>query len=437
MARGARSTLRRFPVVVVAALTAATSAFVLVEGPGSDVWKRLLVVATLALPLLFALTLLAERRGWDAARRWTLHALGVAALAAVFIAWPEWSEDVAVRRYLQLSAGFHLLAAVLPFVGVREPNGFWQYNRSLFVRFLTATLYAAVLFGGLALALAALDHLFGLPVSGDAYARLWVLVALVFHPWFFLAGVPDDLAALEQLTEYPKGLRIFAQYVLVPLVVVYLAILTAYAVRVTVTWDWPSGWIGWLVSGVSVAGILALLLVHPVRRRAENAWVRIYGRWFWIALLPSVVLLLLAVRQRVAQYGITEDRYFLLVLALWLATVALYYGVRRSDDIQLVPRSLALVALITFLGPWSAYDVSERSQRDRLASLLERNELVVDGMSCTGCEQNVENALTALDGVSRVDADHEGDTVEIVVDDAVSDDDLHAAIEGAGYDVVA
>jgi len=58
-------------------------------------------------------------------------------------------------------------------------------------------------------------------------------------------------------------------------------------------------------------------------------------------------------------------------------------------------------------------------------------------MSCNGCEQNVENALQGLDGVSRVEADHEADTVDVVVDDAVTDDDLTAAIEGAGYDVAA
>jgi len=38
---------------------------------------------------------------------------------------------------------------------------------------------------------------------------------------------------------------------------------------------------------------------------------------------------------------------------------------------------------------------------------------------------------------TRVDADHEGDTVEIVVEETVTDDDLHAAIEQAGYDVAA
>lgn len=68
---------------------------------------------------------------------------------------------------------------------------------------------------------------------------------------------------------------------------------------------------------------------------------------------------------------------------------------------------------------------------------MKRETLDVTGMSCTGCEQNVESALQKLDGVTRVDADHEGDTVEVVVEDNVPDDDLRATIEQAGYDVAA
>ena len=66
---------------------------------------------------------------------------------------------------------------------------------------------------------------------------------------------------------------------------------------------------------------------------------------------------------------------------------------------------------------------------------MKRETLSVTGMSCTGCEQNVENALKNIDGVTRVEADREGDTVEIVVEDDTADDDLHTAIEQAGYDV--
>lgn len=58
--------------------------------------------------------------------------------------------------------------------------------------------------------------------------------------------------------------------------------------------------------------------------------------------------------------------------------------------------------------------------------------LKVAGMSCNGCEQNVEDALEALDGVTRADADHRSDSVELVAD-GVTDDDIRVAIEDAGY----
>jgi len=66
---------------------------------------------------------------------------------------------------------------------------------------------------------------------------------------------------------------------------------------------------------------------------------------------------------------------------------------------------------------------------------MERKTLSVTGMSCNGCERNVENALQSLDGVSRVEADHRDGTVDTVVDGSVSDNDLTTAIERAGYDV--
>lgn len=68
---------------------------------------------------------------------------------------------------------------------------------------------------------------------------------------------------------------------------------------------------------------------------------------------------------------------------------------------------------------------------------MERKTISVTGMACNGCEQTVENALQTVEGVTRVDADHEGNTVELVVENDVSADDFEAAIEDAGYDVAA
>lgn len=68
---------------------------------------------------------------------------------------------------------------------------------------------------------------------------------------------------------------------------------------------------------------------------------------------------------------------------------------------------------------------------------MNRKTLSVTGMACNGCEQNIETALKNLANVTRVDADHTADTVEVVVSDDVTDESLHEAIEQAGYDVSA
>ena len=123
---------------------------------------------------------------------------------------------------------------------------------------------------GAAIALAALDKLFGVDVPGTGYLRLWFTFGFVFNTWFFLGGVPRDFAALEASRDYPAGIKAFTQYVLLPIVAVYLVILTAYLVKVLPTWNWPSGWIGWLVSSVAAAGILSLRLVHPAATAAAD-----------------------------------------------------------------------------------------------------------------------------------------------------------------------
>ncbi|MFC7072438.1 heavy-metal-associated domain-containing protein [Halovenus rubra] len=58
----------------------------------------------------------------------------------------------------------------------------------------------------------------------------------------------------------------------------------------------------------------------------------------------------------------------------------------------------------------------------------------VTGMSCGGCEENVENSVREINSVSHVDADHENNSVE-VIGDGVSDTDVVTAIKDAGYEI--
>ena len=72
--------------------------------------------------------------------------------------------------------------------------------------------------------------------------------------------------------------------------------------------------------------------------------------------------------------------------------------------------------------------MSPAVDRARMATTLS-----VSGMSCGGCESTVEDAVSALDGCTGVDADHEADTVTVEGD--VSADALRSAIESSGYEL--
>ncbi|MEJ2719863.1 MAG: DUF4153 domain-containing protein [bacterium] len=380
LAGEALASFRRFPLAMTAAIVAAVCGIIATEVDDEAPFVRVMVTAQLAIPLFFALVVAAESNRWPLSLRSAVNVVAVAALVGYHSTLPDHINPGVATRFLQLNVGLHLLAAFLPFARGGNHNGFWQYNRRLFLRFLTAVLYSAVVYLGLSLALLALDQLLGLPLPENVY--LWLLIAtlFVFNTWVFLGGVPRDIEGLESVTDYPGALKVFAQYILIPLVVIYLAILTIYLVKVIVTAVWPSGWIGWMVSSVAVVGILALLLVWPVANRAENRWVATYTRWFFIFMLPAIVMLLLAVYKRIDQYGITENRYFLAVLSVWLAAVAVYFIVSRARRIKMIPVTLYMVAFATSFGPWGAYTVSRRSQTARLERLMEANGILVDGV---------------------------------------------------------
>lgn len=371
LAREAYVVLRRFPWTLAAGALAAFAAIVGSMSGTGDAWERLAFVAALGLPLTIALTLLGEERDWSAGVRHLLVLAGALALAAFFLSWPGMDRRHDTIRYLQLSAALHLGVAFLPFLGGHESLAFWQYNRRLFLGFLRALVFSGVLYVGVAIALGALDKLFGVDVEGETYFRIWFVVVFVVNTWIFLAVVPDRLRSLEHDTEYPRALKIFAQYILTPLAFTYLVILLAYLVKIVAGGEWPRGWVGWLVASVSVTGLLGFLLVHPLRFAPGEAWIRTYARWLFIGLIPAALMLLVAFWKRILPYGLTEPRVLGIVLGLWLLGIAVLFTVRNGTGIRTIPVTLAAVLLLTLYGPLSLTRVSVESQARRLGRMLQ------------------------------------------------------------------
>ena len=65
-------------------------------------------------------------------------------------------------------------------------------------------------------------------------------------------------------------------------------------------------------------------------------------------------------------------------------------------------------------------------------------EIVIEGMTCTGCEETIEGSVNKLEGIVAVDADHLKGDAMIKFDGQKTDTAaIRSAITGVGYTVVA
>ena len=367
----AKDTAKRFPGVLLVSLAAFAVALKLIEH--DDVVHRTLTrifaLLILAIPVALVVKLICERGSLNVVKAVVLHSVAAAGIIGFYFTYHQSEQSIHWYRWTLLDLSAHLAVAFVLFVPRGSISGFWFFNQTLFIRSLTTVLYSSVIFAGLAIALKALDYLFGIHVSGHSYTDLGAFVGIVFNTWFFLGGVPL-LSEVQENGTYPRSIKLFTQYVLVPLVTIYFLILYAYLAKILVTGTWPNGTVGYLVSALSALGIFSILLVHPTRDRDDSRWVKTFSRWFFIALVPLLLLLFAATWKRVSEYGITEPRYFLLLLNTWVFGLSLYYAIRGSRDIRVVPISLCFIALLSSFGPWSAFSVSRASQMRQLTANL-------------------------------------------------------------------
>ena len=375
--------LLRFPLEISYALLGTIAAIVLIELSDLQVLTenyciRFIMIANLGLVLSLSLSLLSERHSYTFLKINLLRVLIVLITLILFLLLDPLKRETDIFRFILLALAFHLLVSFSAFSGKSQIIAFWQFNKTIFLRFLTGGLYSAVLFLGLAAAIGAMNFLFNFSFDWDTFAILWVSIVGIFQTVFFLSGVPENLNKIEHVAPYPKGLKIFTQFVLIPLATVYALILLAYELKILIEWELPKGLVSNLILGYAVFGILSLLLFYPVRDHDENKWLKTFSRSFYYVLIPLILLLFWAVLARVIDYGITEERYFLIILAIWLSFITSYFLISKSQDISIIPISLALVTVFSIYGPQGAFAVSQRSQIGELQQLFKKYKALED-----------------------------------------------------------
>jgi hypothetical protein len=335
------------------------------------------LISMMGISLFFTLSML---KGRDYSQ-W-LPVGGVILLAGYYLLFPNdvdsWST-YHITIFFVLVILHHLAVSFLPAVVWKsEELDFWSYNKSLFTNIGQTVLFVGVLTAGLLLAILAIENLFNLNIpTGRPYLYIALFSAIFGSAFVFLLFGLDGYAHLVSDRVVPTVQKFFVQYILIPLLLIYAGILYAYGLKILFEWSLPKGWVSYMIFAYSALGLVSLLLIFPLSKQTDKAWVRWFDKVFYLSLLPLLILLFVAILTRLLDYGITPNRYFILITAIWVSCLSLYFILKKNANIKVIPISLFVCAFISIGVPYfNAFSVSVRSQKSQFIDLVQQNDLL-------------------------------------------------------------
>ncbi len=368
------SSLRRFPeplvlafAIVIILIIANHSKF------EDDVLIRAAMALALGVPLFLSIRMLFER---NSVRKLTLGNIYILSALLLILYYnyllPE-TNMVSMTRFLALNLALYLLFIVIPYIGRKE--GFEIYIIKLAIGFIVTYFYSLILFIGLAAILFTINTLFSANIPSEVYFDLFLIVAGIFAPAYFLAGIPA-YGVTYGTEEYPTFLRILLLYIVMPLLSIYTIILYVYFIKIIVTQYWPAGIVSHLVLWYSLISTVVIVCIYLLKEK--NAWVKTFIKYFPKLILPLLIMMFVAMGIRIDAYGITENRYLVMAGGLWTTGSMLYFAFKKETRNIKIVLSAAIIAVLVVSGPWSAYSISKASQNTRFEELLNKNGMLVN-----------------------------------------------------------
>lgn len=281
---------------------------------------------------------------------------------------------VSTSRYVGVNLVVYLLFIFIPYLKYKE--NFELYAMKIFEKFFITIIYSIVLYGGLCAVLATIDKLLEVQVPSNFYYYTFLIVAGIFAPTYYLGGLPTvkDKFTIEN---YSNIFKVLVIYIIMPLITIYTVILYIYFARIIITVKWPVGLISNLVLWYAVISALVLFFISPLYK--ENRFANKFMKILPKVILPLLLLMFFSIGIRIKAYGVTENRYYVIALSLWVFGVMIYFSLVKKFKNILLPVTLSIIIFISVLGgPISSYRISMVNQNMRLEKILVSNNMLKD-----------------------------------------------------------
>ena len=260
---------------------------------------------------------------------------------------------------------------------IHDERRFPAYVLVLIIEIAVAYLYAFVLFGALCLLAVGADVLFGIVDFSKAVTYLATLCFMPFMATIFLSR----LSAVESgHSPYGAGIHVINNLfnnILAPVLGLYVLLLYVYLAKIIVLRQLPTTSVVNLILWPMALAVFVLFMVDHNRDRTAAYYFR---KLLPQAALPLLGLMYYAWFLRVHQYGLTENRYMIFALGLWVAFAMVHFIIQKRELHMILPMTLVAVLLVSvFGGPIGADGVAFRSQKNRLDRILTANHMLKGG----------------------------------------------------------
>ena len=261
-----------------------------------------------------------------------------------------------------------LILATLYHMYRRQQENFEAFCLKTFVGLLRTTIVYGLFAGGLALIILIFNEL------------IYDTDALMGRVEIFLAGgiyVPALLLVLSgKKDDVGKFAKICVMYVLEPMLVMAMAIIYIYIIKIFVTGDIPSNTVFGIITALFVAGMVIWTQAQGIGE--DNIFCRAANILPFI-FVPCIILQAWSIFIRIGEYGVTPDRYFGVVLVIFELIYMLLYLLKRitgRDCVSAIIWVAAATVAIVLLVPYANYaSVSVRSQVKRLSGFTVNEQL--------------------------------------------------------------
>ena len=272
-----------------------------------------------------------------------------------------------------------LMAPFICFINQKAEGDLFAYN--LMMKWVKYNILIYITFWILCGALAGLSEsmslLFGTTTSPNGYLYMAIII-LWMYVWAFCMLIPQGNQLYDDSTTGVPIIQKGVMYVILPLLLLYIVVLLVYALRILIAWELPEGMVSYLVSGIMFGYILCYTFLYPRIMDTTSRLSLIMRKIIPACMLPLLILMTVGIIRRVADYGITVERLYLITLLLW------FYGVCIIVFVQSIPRlrwiflSFAALFLISSAQPFNYTTICKRIHISQYEKLLEAHNIPLD-----------------------------------------------------------